>query len=449
LADWATTALAAFESDWEWHISASDGPMGALSEGLVQVALAEGAAGQLIHQEAIALAVPFTTNWEEVTLEQAQNILVNGQQIVTVLNWGEMTPDKRALRVNGRHPSDRDYPLQRTWSLVAGEGMNTAVNQLAPYLAEAWPRTAVVQMAAGGDIMLDRSLGNVLSQGGIEYPFAKVAVPLQTADITVGNMESALGDVGEPVAKSYPFQAPPIAAQALAWAGFDVVSLANNHGMDYGPESLRQGLDLLRAAGVEPIGAGLNVGEARTAVIREVNGLRLAFLGYVHVPVEASSNFDTESWTATADMPGLAWARPEWIVEDITAVRAQADLVIVVLHSGYEYIEPPSPIQMELSQAAINAGADLVIGHHAHVLQGIQFYNGGVIVYGLGNFAFEIDGDPSTAILNVWLDDNGVRELQIIPAIIQFGGQPRLAESWEAPAILQTVYRLTNSLNPR
>jgi poly-gamma-glutamate synthesis protein (capsule biosynthesis protein) len=251
------------------------------------------------------------------------------------------------------------------------------------------------------------------------------------------------------VAKSYPFQAPPIAAQALAWAGFDIVSLANNHGMDDGPESLRQGLDLLRAAGVERLGAGLNEGEARTAVIREVNGLRLAFLGYVHVPVEAIGNFDTESWTATEDMPGLAWARPEWIVEDITAVREQADLVIVVLHSGYEYIEPPSPIQMELSQVAINAGADLVIGHHAHVLQGIQFYNGGVIVYGLGNFAFEIDGDPSTAILNVWLDDNGVRELQIIPAIIQFGGQPRLAESWEAPAILQMVYRLTNSLNPR
>jgi poly-gamma-glutamate synthesis protein (capsule biosynthesis protein) len=122
-------------------------------------------------------------------------------------------------------------------------------------------------------------------------------------------------------------------------------------------------------------------------------------------------------------------------------------VVIVVLHSGYEYVEEPSPPQAAAAKAAIDAGADLVIGHHAHILQGIEFYNGGVIVYGLGNFAFEIDGDPNTAVLNVWLDKDGVRQLEIVPAIIQFGGQPRLAEAWEAPAIVQRVYRLTDLLN--
>jgi poly-gamma-glutamate synthesis protein (capsule biosynthesis protein) len=122
-------------------------------------------------------------------------------------------------------------------------------------------------------------------------------------------------------------------------------------------------------------------------------------------------------------------------------------LTIVVLHSGYEYIDVPSPDQQAAARAAIDAGADLVIGHHAHILQGVEYYKDGVIVYGLGNFAFEIDGDPSTAILNVWLDEEGVRQLEFIPAIIQFGGQPRLAESWEQPAILNQVYRLTNSLN--
>ena len=91
----------------------------------------------------------------------------------------------------------------------------------------------------------------------------------------------------------------------------------------------------------------------------------------------------------------------------------------------------------------------MVIGHHAHILQGVEFYNGGVIVYGLGNFAFTIDGDPQTAILRAWLDREGVRQIEFIPAIIQTGGQPRLATDWEAPDILQTIYRLSAPLNVR
>ncbi len=104
---------------------------------------------------------------------------------------------------------------------------------------------------------------------------------------------------------------------------------------------------------------------------------------------------------------------------------------------------------MAAAHAAIDAGADVVMGHHAHILQGIEFYRDGVIVYGLGNFAFEIDGPPETAVLNVWLDADGVRELELIPAVIQFGGQPRLAESWEAGPIRQRVYYLTTLLNPQ
>jgi poly-gamma-glutamate synthesis protein (capsule biosynthesis protein) len=296
--------------------------------------------------------------------------------------------------------------------------------------------------------MLDRSLGTVIEQGNLAYPFAQVAQQLTAADVTVGNLESALGDVGEPAAKRYTFRAPPAAAEALALAGFDVMSLANNHAMDYGPEALAQGMELLRQQGIAPIGAGANEAEAHTAHVREVNGLRLAFLGYVNVPVEASTHFDTQSWTAVGHTPGLAWGTPEQIRKDVTAVRPQVDLVIVVLHSGFEYIEEPGQAQVAAAQAAVDAGAALVIGHHAHILQGIQFYRDGVIVYGLGNFAFQVEGDPATAILNVWLDAGGVRQLELVPDIIQEGGQPRLAEAWEAPAIRRQVYWLTTLLNP-
>ncbi len=405
--------------------------------------LVENGAGQLIWQEPIVLAVPFTTEWEWISQVDAEMILTNGHRLAMAMGWSDLTPDLKPLRVDGRFPTDPAYPFQNRLTL---QSESSAANELLPILQAALAPKPALHLAAVGDIMLDRGPGIVLQQGNLAYPFAKVADLLQAADITVGNVESALGDVGTSEIKSYPFRAPPEAAQALALAGFDVVSLANNHGMDYGPEALLQAIDLLQAQGIAPIGAGANFDAAYAPYLTQVNGLSLAFLGYVNVPVEYRG-FDTAVWTATENSPGLAWGEPEQIAVDVTAVRPAADLVIVVLHSGYEYVEAPSPPQMAAARAAIDAGADLVIGHHAHILQGIEFYNGGVIVYGLGNFAFEIDGAPETAVLNVWLDVDGVRSLELVPAIIQFGGQPRLAESWEAAPILRRVYYLTRILN--
>ena len=131
----------------------------------------------------------------------------------------------------------------------------------------------------------------------------------------------------------------------------------------------------------------------------------------------------------------------------MAAVRPEVDLVVVILHSGYEYIEEPSEPQVAAARAAVDAGADLVVGHHAHILQGIHRYNDSVIAYGLGNFLFNIDGPPETGILNVWLDQNGVRQIELLPAIIQEHGQPRLAEFSEAGPILTRVYYLTTLLN--
>ncbi|MCA9920229.1 MAG: CapA family protein, partial [Anaerolineales bacterium] len=414
--------------------------------------LSENGAGQLVWQEPIVLAVPFVTEWEDVPQADAEAILANGHELAVVLPWSGLTPDWKPLRVDGRFPTDANYPFVNRLTLASASSatnVTQAVNELLPVLQSALAPEPVIHLASVGDIMLDRGLGIVIQGGNLAYPFAKVAPLLQNADITVGNMESAMGTLGEPAAKSYPFRAPPVAAEALALGGFDVVSLANNHGMDYGPDALLQAIELLQAQGVTPIGAGANFDAAHAPYITQINGLSLAFLAYVNVPIEARSAFDTAVWTATENSPGLAWADPEVIAADVTAVRDQVDHVIVVLHSGYEYIEEPSPPQVAAAEAAIDAGAKLVIGHHAHILQGIDFYNDGVIVYGLGNFAFEIDGPPETAVLNVWLDAEGVRSLELIPAIIQEGGAPRLAESWEAAPILRQVYFLTRILNSR
>lgn len=431
----------------QWTLTTSDDPAALLTSGEAQLALVHTDEGSVIAQQPIVLAVPFTTNWEATNRADAEAILANGHELVRVMPWSAVTPDLKALRVDGRHPTDPDYPFQDSWSLVAASGSESAAAELAPTLAAALAPEPAVHLAAVGDIMLDRSTGGALARGNLEYPFLYVADQLRAADYTVGNFESAMGTVGEPAPKRYPFRAPPEAAAALALAGFDLVSLANNHGADYGPEALLQALDLFAAANVATVGAGENEAAAHAPHIATVNGLTLGFLGYVHVPAEALTNFDVQSWTATADTPGLAWADPERVRADVVALRPKVDLVIVQLHSGYEYVEAPSEPQMLAAKAAVDAGAHLVLGHHAHILQGIERYNDGVIVYGLGNFAFEIDRGLEAGILNVWLDRNGVRQLELRPTIIQFGGQPRLAESWEAAPILQRVYYLTTLLN--
>jgi len=402
----------------------------------------------VVKKEPLALVVPFTTEWESISYDQALNIISKGHDLVKVMLWSEMPSSHKALRIDGLFLNDLDYPLQETWSLQASPGHEDALTELLPVLQTS-SVDPLVHLVAVGDIMLDRSLGYNLQHGDLTYPFSAVSKPLQEADITIGNVESALGDMGSPASKRYPFRAPPEAAEALALAGFDIVSLANNHAMDYGPETLLHAISLLRERGIATIGAGANAQEAHEPVITEINGLKLAFLAYVNVPVEASTGFDTASWTATDNSPGLAWAASDQISVDVDAIRDRADLVVIVLHSGFEYVAAPSEPQVDAAHAAVDAGADLVIGHHAHILQGIEFYGDGVIIYGTGNFAFEIDGPPETALFDIWLDGNGVRQIEIKPAIIKFGGQPRLAEAWEAPVILNQVYHLTNLLNSR
>ena len=410
------------------------------------IRLVTGEKGIPAGHRAVALTVPFTRDWQGVGVSEAKDILANGREHVIVMDWAEMTPNRKALRVDDLLPAEKDYPLQRSWVLETSADFQPAANQLGQAMHEFINDDPVIHVSAVGDLMLDRALGYAIANGDPSFPFSVVAPELKRADLTIGNLESALGDRGQPAAKSYTFRAPPAAADSLASAGFDLLTLANNHALDFGPEALNQAMTLLAAKGIATVGAGVDETSARKPAILERMGLRIAFLGYVDVPVEVGG-FDTREWSATESTPGLAWADLSHIDQDVAAADKEADIVIVLLHSGYEYVLPPSPAQEDAAHKAVDAGADLVIGHHAHVLQGAEFRDDAVIAYGLGNFAFEIDGDPSTAILNVWLDAQGVRQLELAPAVIQRGGQPRMATAEEATRIRHTVYYLTDLLN--
>ena len=306
---------------------------------------------------------------------------------------------------------------------------------LAPTGTPTPPPSLQVNLEAVGDIMLARTVGDQVQARGPEIVFAGVQSMLDSADVLVGNLECALTAGGERQPKSYTFAAPPETVQALALAGFDVLSLANNHAMDYGSKGLFDTRDNLGQFGIANVGAGANAAEAHAPVILERNGLRLAFLAYVDVPDE-NAGFDARTWIASASQPGIAWADLDQITTDVAAARLQADVVVVLLHSGFELNTAVALNQRAEAHAAIDAGAALVIGSHSHILQAIEQYHGGLIAYSLGNFVFDdyLGIVNATIILRVVMTPAGVESYDWVPVLIE-NGLPRLAAEWEAPAI--------------
>jgi len=308
--------------------------------------------------------------------------------------------------------------------------------------------SGVVNLMAVGDIMLGRTVGEQAQAQGSEIVFAGVQSVFDSADVLVGNLECALTSGGEQQHKTFTFAAPPEAARALALAGFDVLSLANNHAMDFGSQGLFDTFDNLGQNGIASVGAGANAAEAHAPVILERNGLRLAFLAYTDVPKE-NSGFDTHSWIATDSQPGIAWADTAQITADVSAAKAQADVVIVQLHAGHEvnaYIHPITSGQQAEAHAAIDAGAALVIGSHPHILQRLELYHGGLIAYSLGNFVFDdfLGVANDSVILRVTLTHDGLQSYDWLPVTIK-NGLPGPAFPDEASAIGTMVAPMASS----
>lgn len=303
------------------------------------------------------------------------------------------------------------------------------------------PPPGPITLAAVGDIMLARTIGMRWEKDPSRSPFAAVAATLREADVAVGNLECVLGTGGAPVKKAYTFRAPPSVIGALTDAGLDFVSLANNHIMDFGPELLDQTTQALDQAKIAHAGAGMNEELAHRAAVVDVKGLRLGFLSYVHVPAEGVGGFDTKKWDAKGDVAGVAWADTTRIATDVVAAKAKADLVVVMLHSGFELSMNANVIQRQIAHAAVDAGASLVIGAHPHVLQGTETYKGAFIAYSLGNFVF--DGrDEYSAILRVVLDREGVKGVDFTPVVLR-GGFPQPTEEATSKWIRSVIKHLS------
>jgi poly-gamma-glutamate capsule biosynthesis protein CapA/YwtB (metallophosphatase superfamily) len=234
-----------------------------------------------------------------------------------------------------------------------------------------------------GDIMLGSWLIEVLGERGAAWPFEDVLPVLRSTDLLVGNLESPfLSDTTgiTPAEKTYTFAVPPGLIETITAGGFDLVGLANNHILDYGPAGLYETWDTLDSAGIAHVGTGLTKAEAHTHTILDRKGRQVAFLAYSHT-------FPEEFW-ATSDRPGTAPASDEGLAREVRRAEAAADLVVVMFHWGGELLEEPREYQQILARIAIDNGADLVIGHHPHTIQPLEWYRDRLIAYSLGNFIF-------------------------------------------------------------
>jgi len=282
------------------------------------------------------------------------------------------------------------------------------------------PTGQPVTIAFGGDVHFMGSSGLRLATDP-NTAVGPMAAVLRGADLAIVNLETAITTRGTPAVKSFHFRAPPSAFTALRSAGIDLVTQANNHGMDFGLVGLQDSLDAAGAANLPVVGIGRDDKEAFTPYRVTVRDQRIAVLG-------ATDVLDTNligSWTAGPGKPGLASAKdPARLVAAVQAARSSSDTVVVYLHYGAELQSCPTDRQRTLVRQLVDAGADIIVGSHAHVLLGAGYLGGAYVDYGLGNFVFYVERPGptrQTGVLTLTTRGRSVTGSRWDPATIEGG----------------------------
>jgi poly-gamma-glutamate capsule biosynthesis protein CapA/YwtB (metallophosphatase superfamily) len=266
------------------------------------------------------------------------------------------------------------------------------------------------------------------------YPLRRIAPVFREADIGFANLETPLSDRAR---HNGAFRTPTAFADGLRWAGIDVVSTANNHALDAEGRGLTDTKEALWKAGVGAVGTGENLEDARRPFIVERGGIRVGFLGYAQFVNGGASNF------AQPERPGVAPLDPFLIEEDIQRLRSQVDYVVLSFHWNIENSQDTHPKAREFAHRMIDAGADIILGHHPHVPRGVETYKGKVIFYSFGNLIFGHNHTywMDNYVARLTMERDGVRQVEILP--VAGGGnalsQPYLLEGDAAVALLEDV----------
>jgi poly-gamma-glutamate capsule biosynthesis protein CapA/YwtB (metallophosphatase superfamily) len=279
-----------------------------------------------------------------------------------------------------------------------------------------------VVLAFAGDVHFEGAVRTTLESSS-RTVLGAVAPILRRTDLAVANLETAVTSRGTPQPKQYVFRAPASAFTALANGGVDVASMANNHGMDYGEVGLRDSLAAAHKARFPVIGIGLDASRAYRPYRATIRGERIAIIGATQV---LDDNL-ISSWTSGPHKPGLASAKDvPRLVQAVREARATSDTVVVFLHWGVELAGCPTADQRRLAKQLAAAGADIVVGGHAHRLLGSGRLGKAFVDYGLGNFAwYSASGGVTsqTGIVLVTVTGRHVNGYRFEPAQIE-GGSP-------------------------
>ena len=294
-----------------------------------------------------------------------------------------------------------------------------------------------VKLSFAGDVLLASGVESLIEQKGTEFIISDVKHIFEESDISMVNLECAISERGTKAPdKQFTFRAKSQTLDVLKSSKIDIVSLANNHTLDFGVEALLDTFQNLKDYGIKYAGAGMNMDEAARPVFIEENGIKIAFIA-------SSRVIPVVSWTAGENTPGLAVTYdPKRTLEEIASAKKQADIVVVYVHWGEERKEMPLDYQKNMARAYIDEGADIVVGSHPHVLQGLEFYKGKLIAYSLGNFIFT-DSRKDTMVLQAEVNKSGVESVRIIPCRIENLRPVLIKDEEESSKLIEKVESLS------
>jgi poly-gamma-glutamate capsule biosynthesis protein CapA/YwtB (metallophosphatase superfamily)/outer membrane protein assembly factor BamB len=399
------------------------------------VVVGEGqVAKEVLHIDHLAPRTILVSSWSE-----AKEVVIANRGAVALLPWELVDFRVRALAVIGQ-PTISDGVevgvFERRWWLVGD--------------IEAWPRLCadlreklshdldpMASVVAVGDIMLGRGIASLMAAKSPSYPFLLSKELTRDADIAFGNLECPItsGGAGE---GGFVLRCGPEAAGALSDAGFDIVSLANNHADDYGEAGLLDTVGFLQAENIGYVGAGE---EAQSGLVTiEAQGLRVGFLAFNDIGTEPDIEAGGTMAIASLQLPAA--------YEEVQRAAGAVDFLVVSLHWGREYVPMPDELQQEVARGMLEAGASLIVGHHPHVVGPVAFEKEGLVAYSLGNFVFDQPFSEETLqglTLRGLVDASGLKQVELVPVQI-VNGQPVRLPRPEARAMLSDLLEVSSTV---
>jgi poly-gamma-glutamate capsule biosynthesis protein CapA/YwtB (metallophosphatase superfamily) len=284
-----------------------------------------------------------------------------------------------------------------------------------------------IKIAMVGDFDFHAETLVAMRKNGAAYLFENVKEELSNADLRIGNLETALVETAYSVLGPKAYLISELSAiEGIKDAGFDVITLANNHTMDAGKDALVSTLDSLKAKGILVAGAGINEKAAREAPVFRKDDFSISVHAY---------SYKTGDHVANANHAGCAEALVENILIDLKKAKEKSSISVVSLHMDAEFQELPAPDRIQMCRQLADAGANIVICHHPHVIQGIEIYNGSLIAYSIGNYVTPIskymtdhtDDCHLSFQLEVEISESGINQIRIIPIELDSEGRPQIA----------------------